>query len=342
MIEVLASGFLSTIQDAGRPAYQRFGVPVSGAMDADSLAIANLLAGNRPEEAAMEVTISGPSLRFSAANVFAIAGADFSPTLNGEPIENNRAYLAAAGSVLKLGAVREGCRAYIAFAGGLEIQPVMGSRSTYLKGKIGGLDGRALRAGDSIPFAAPVSSLPNMPWRFLGQNFGFPKTPHQVLRVIPGPQFDAFSEDGIQTFLSSVYTVTGENDRMGYRFSGPAIAHKEGRDGNIISDGIPMGAIQVPQDQPIVLMADRQTTGGYTKIASVISVDLPRLAQLKTGDTVEFQMTDIRTAQECYRKRARFYKDLYRQFNERDLLSAHIYRVGMPEKIFHVTLHEYK
>ena len=146
----------------------------------------------------------------------------------------------------------------------------------------------------------------------------------------------------IQTFLSSVYTVTGENDRMGYRFSGPAIAHKEGRDGNIISDGIPMGAIQVPQDQPIVLMADRQTTGGYTKIASVISVDLPRLAQLKTGDTVEFQMTDIRTAQECYRKRARFYKDLYRQFNERDLLSAHIYRVGMSEKTFHVTLHEYK
>ena len=103
---------------------------------------------------------------------------------------------------------------------GLEIQPVMGSRSTYLKGKIGGLDGRALRAGDSIPFAAPVSSLPNMPWRFLGQNFGFPKTPHQVLRVIPGPQYDTFSENGIQTFLSSVYTVTGENDRMGYRFTG--------------------------------------------------------------------------------------------------------------------------
>ncbi|MBQ9942100.1 MAG: biotin-dependent carboxyltransferase family protein [Christensenellaceae bacterium] len=342
MIEFLTKGMLTTVQDSGRPAFQRFGVPVAGAMDKFSFHVANILVGNNRSCEAIEVTIVGPSIRFHSANIFAICGGDFSPTLNGQPIQNNRAYLAEAGSVLKLGAAKWGSRCYIAFAGGFAIDKVMGSKATYLKGKIGGLDGRAIVAGDRIAFAAPKTDLPGMAHRALGHDYWMDRSDPQIVRVIEGPQIDYFSKEGIDAFLSAPYTVTAENDRMGYRLSGPSISHKEGMDGNIISDGVPLGAIQVAKDQPIVMMADRQTTGGYTKIASVISVDLPYIAQSKAGDKLRFVMTDIAHAQELYIQRMQFFRGLIRQMDELNTKASHIYKIAVNGHNFNVAVREYE
>lgn len=342
MIEFLSKGLLTTVQDNGRPAFQRFGMPVAGAMDKFSHYLANTLVGNHRTDEAIEATVVGPSLRFHTANIFAISGADFSPTLDGQSIENNRAYLAPAGSVLRLGSARWGSRCYIAFAGGLALEKVMGSKSTYLKGGIGGLDGRAIAAGDTIGFAAPRTDLPGMEHRRLGHDYWLQRSDPQVIRVIEGPQYDHFSEAGIRAFLGSPYTVTPENDRMGYRLSGPSISHKDGIDGNIISDGVPLGAIQVPRDQPIIMMADRQTTGGYTKIASVISVDLPYVAQSKAGDRLQFVMTDIRRAQELYIRRMQFFRTLRRQLEELEALASHVYKIGVGGRRFNVAVREYR
>ena len=199
-----------------------------------------------------------------------------------------------AGQVLKFTAPKTGCRAFIAFAGGLDIPLTMGSRSTYMKAKIGGYQGRKLEKGDQIGFRAPVETLKRMEDRVLRPEFA-PK-PVYTLRVVMGPQDDYFTDAGIDTFLGQTYTVTPEFDRMGCRLDGPAIAHKDG--GDIISDGIAFGAIQVPSaGTPIIMLADRQTTGGYTKIANVITADFRILAQLKTGDKVQFVETPVEYAQ---------------------------------------------
>ena len=340
MIEFLTKGFLTTVQDNGRPAFQRFGVSVAGAMDKFSLSLANILVGNKPTREALEITILGPTIRIHTANVFAICGGDFSAMLDGVPIENNRAYLAPAGSKLTLGTVQRGCRAYLAFAGGFDIEKVMGSRSTYMKGSLGCFDGRPIAVGDKLGFAAPNPNLTGMEYRFLGCSFGLPTSSPQPLRVIAGPQIDYFSKEGVDTFVSSEYIVTDKFDRMGYRLNGASIAHAEGKDGNIISDGVPLGAIQVPQDQPIIMMADRQTTGGYTKIASVVSVDLPYVAQLKAGDAVRFQMIDIIEAQRLYIERMQFFRKLNDQLNQTTIIGKHIYQITAAGKTFHLECSE--
>ena len=196
--------------------------------------------------------------------------------------------------MLKFTAPKSGCRAFIAFAGGLDIPLTMGSRSTYMKAKIGGFNGRKLEKGDQIGFRAPVDTLSRMEDRVLKPEFA-PK-PVYTLRVVLGPQDDAFTDAGVDTFLSGTYTVTPEFDRMGCRLDGPVIAHKDG--GDIISDGIAFGAIQVPSaGTPIIMLGDRQTTGGYTKIATVITADFRTLAQLKAGDKVQFVKVPVEYAQ---------------------------------------------
>ena len=295
-ITVLNPGLLTTIQDQGRIGYQQFGVSVSGVMDPRSASLANILVGNDEKEAVLECTMMGPHLQFNQANCIAITGGDLMPTLDGKPIPNYTAVKVEAGQVLKFTMPKTGCRAFIAFAGGLDIPEVMGSRSTYMKAKIGGVEGRKLAKDDVIGFRAPKAELKNMNFRSMASEF-VPRKEYTV-RVVLGPQDDYFTDAGIQTFLSEVYSVTAEFDRMGCRLEGAVIQHKEG--GDIISDGIAFGAIQVPSSgQPIIMLGDRQTTGGYTKIANVISADFRILAQLKQGDKVRFEKVSVKAAQDA-------------------------------------------
>ena len=293
---VLNPGVLTTVQDFGRIGYQQFGVSVSGAMDPRAMRFANLLVGNPENEAVLECTMLGPQLQFDETTIIAVTGGNLGPMLDGQPLKTYCAYKVNAGQTLRFAGLRSGCRAYIAFAGGLDIPEVMGSRSTYMKAKIGGFKGRKLEKGDAIGFRDPKSELFNLDKRSLTPEF----VPRDVytLHVIMGPQDDMFTEEGIKTFLSETYTVTPEFDRMGCRLDGPEIAHKNG--GDIISDGIAFGAVQVPSaGKPIVMLADRQTTGGYTKIANVMTADFRILAQLKAGDKVRFEKISVAAAQEA-------------------------------------------
>lgn len=294
-ITILSPGAVTTVQDLGRTGYQQFGVPVSGVCDPRAARIANLLAGNDEGEAVLECTLLGPAIRFNTAEVIAVTGGDLAPSLDGSPLPMYAAVAVKAGQVLRFGGPRTGCRAYIAFAGGLDIAPVMGSRSTYMKAAIGGYYGRKLQTGDVINLRDAKPALPRMEARRVPAEHAAPAAVH-TLRVVMGPQDDAFTEVGVVTFLTGEYTVTNEFDRMGCRMDGPAIRHKDG--GDIISDGIAFGAIQVPgHGRPIIMLADRQTTGGYTKIANVITADFGVLGQLKAGDKVRFARVTVQEAQ---------------------------------------------
>ncbi len=297
MIRVIKRGLLTTVQDLGRTGYQRYGMPVSGAMDEYAMRLANVLAGNRQEEAVLECTIMGPSIRFETDEVFAVAGGDFGARLSGIPVENNVAYLAHRGDVLELSMAKSGARAYIAFAGGLDILPVMGSCSTCLKAAVGGFKGRPLRENDEVPLKHPTPAVPDLESR----KVTLPAyTSCPAVRFTYGPQDSLFSESGKQTFTREYYAVSAQSDRMGFRLEGPAVETADGVSNDIISDGIPFGAIQVTDGRPIVMMADRQTTGGYSKIGCVIAADIPLLAQLKPGDYVRFVPVSVETAQNEY------------------------------------------
>ena len=310
MLEFLNKGLLTTVQDQGRLGYQRYGMPQSGAMDRFAQRLANILVGNDADAEVLECTLLGPKLRFHQANIFAICGGDFSPKLDGQSIERNRAYVAPAGSVLELAAAKSGARCYLAFHGGLAVDEEMGSKSTYIKGGIGGIHGRAAQNGDQVAFLAPTTQLPHLAERAVALDFGVRYMAAPTLRVVLGPQDDRFSTAGKQTLFHEAYQVSAENDRMGYRLDGPEIEAAPGCDGNIISDGIAFGSIQVPSGKPIIMMADRQTVGGYAKIASVAAVDLPLLAQLKTGDTVRFCEVSIEEAQRLYREQCQLLQQL--------------------------------
>ena len=295
-ITILNPGMLTSVQDLGRIGYQQFGVSVSGVMDPRSAAIANILGGNHEGEAVLECTMMGPHIRFDAPNIIAITGGDLGATLDGQSIDTYRAIPVNAGQTLRFTMLRTGCRAVVAFAGGLDIPVVMGSRSTNMKAKIGGYQGRKLQKDDVIGFRAPKADLKNLGLRHTSPEF-MPRAEYK-LRIVLGPQDDAFTERGITTFLSSVYTLTPEFDRMGCRLDGELIEHV--KSGDIISDGIAFGAVQVPSaGKPIIMLADRQTTGGYAKIANLISADFRILAQLKAGDKVHFEKVSIAAAQEA-------------------------------------------
>jgi antagonist of KipI len=297
-IEMLDGGFFTTVQDLGRFGYQRYGVPVSGAMDLFALRAANLLAGNPESAAALEVTLAGPRIRFLRDMVVAVAGADLEPRLDDQPAPTWRPFAAPEGTVLGFGHARDGLRAYIALAGGIDVPVVLGSRSTFTRGELGGFDGRAIRAGDRL-HVGQVDAIIH------GRSIAKGDVPHyghdHVVRVVLGPQADAFTPHGISTFLSSAYVVTPKSDRIGCRLEGPAVQHAHSAD--IVSDGNPFGAVQVAGDGlPMVLVADRGTTGGYTKLATVISADLPRLAQALPGDRVSFREIALAEAHRAVRE----------------------------------------
>jgi len=284
---------LTTIQDLGRPGYQSQGFGVSGVMDVRSCKIANLLLDNPENEAVLEFTMIGPVLEFTSETIIAITGGDFMPAVNKKPIKMYTAVYLNKGDILEFDGCKTGCRGYIAFSSRLNVPEVMGSRSTNIKCAIGGLKGKKLETDDLIIFRQKRRYLPY----FLSRTLDFNEfdTIQATLRVMLGPQDKLFTKEGLETFLNNEYTVTNEFDRMGCRLDGPFIASKKKTD--IISDGTAFGSIQVPNGKPIILLSDRQTTGGYAKIATVASVDIPKLVQLKPDNTVRFNAITVEEAQ---------------------------------------------
>ena len=295
--EVILPGVLTTIQDRGRYGYQQYGVSVSGAMDKFAMRLANLLAGNDDGEAALEITIVGPKLRALRACRIAITGADLSPQINGHPLAMWQPAEMREADVLSFGAARSGCRAYLAVSGGIEAPLTMGSRSTHILSKLGGINGRALVKGDrlSIRTAGGSRHRPNPDFCLRREQIPSYGSEWQV-RVIPGPQSDYFTRQGIATFYNEEYLISPQADRMGYRLRGPKIEHKAAAD--ILTDATPCGSVQVPGDgNPIILLADGQTTGGYSKIGVIISPDQDRLGQARPGDKIRFRRIGVVEAQ---------------------------------------------
>ena len=301
-------GFLTTVQDTGRYGYQRYGMPVSGAMDVFSLQLANALAGNNINAACLESTLNGPEILFTTSGIIAVTGADMSPCKNGFPFPMNRTIPVKKGDVLSFGDLITGCRSYIAFGGGIEVPSVMGSRSTYMRSKTGGIDGRPLLAGDRLRIGEALSS----PLRKHFSAEELPQyKPEQEIRIVRGPEADMFDPESLGRLLNSDYTVTANSDRMGYRLSGPALKTITGK-ADLISAGISFGTIQVPGDgQPVILMADRPTTGGYNRIACVAGVDLTLVAQMKPGDRIRFREVTLKEASDLIRERSIFIKQLF-------------------------------
>lgn len=302
-------GIQTTVQDEGRFGYQQFGVCPAGPMDTRSFYLANILVGNKRGEGVLEMTYAGPSLRFEEDNIIAVTGGDFAPTVNGERIPMYQAVLVHAGDLLSFGmGTINGCRGYLAFAGGLDVPIVMGSKSTLMRNHLGGVEGRKLERGDRIGFISAKNQLLFMEKRQIPQETFSQK--EIILRVITGPQDTEFTEEEIRKFFWYSAEITQEFDRMGCRLKRDEPIKHRG-DGNIISDGIAFGSIQVPTNgQPIIMLADRQSTGGYTKIGTVISVDLPKLVQSVPGCRIRFIRVGIHLAQNLYLRQLHELKNL--------------------------------
>ena len=300
-LAVVAAGLHTTVQDRGRFGYQAFGVPVSGALDVESLEIANRLAGNDPDLPAVEILHLGPTLRVEADSVrVAVAGGSAEIELQGEPpasLGGWRSALLRRGQVFRVHRLGASVCCYLAVEGGFAVEPVLGSASTYVRGGFGGFRGRALAAGDALPLAqtnaAERSELALIP---PNETRG-----DRLIRVVLGPQRDHFTEAAVQALLSAEFLVSKDADRMGLRLEGPRLGHRGGWD--IVSDGIATGAIQVPgSGQAILLLADHQTTGGYPKIATVISADLPLVGRRKPGDRIRFAAVEVAEAEKLRRE----------------------------------------
>jgi biotin-dependent carboxylase-like uncharacterized protein len=311
---VTRAGALSTLQDLGRVGYQRFGVVVGGAMDARAHRVANLLVGNPEGEATLEITLVGPSLVFRETALVAICGAALSPRVGERAVPMHRPVLLRAGSTLAFGTRQSGCRSYLAVHGGFDVPPVMNSKSTYLRAGFGGFQGRALRKGDELRIAAAggeshypelertlrdgdeaFCALDDLAFEPAGGAAAAPTS----IRVVAGQQWEALSAAAQAQFTSVPFRISIDSDRMGYRLEGPKLELSEPLE--MISEGVTFGTVQLPPDgKAIVLMADRQTTGGYPKIANVASTDLPLLAQMMPHQELRFAMISLDEAQERY------------------------------------------
>jgi biotin-dependent carboxylase-like uncharacterized protein len=282
------------------------GIPVSGVLDAFAFQAANLLVGNLKNAAAMEITVMGPRLEIAVEADIAVTGAEIGMTLNDQPVAGWTSFSVKPGDILDIQQVRSGCRAYLAISGGIDVPEVMGSRSTYVGGKIGGYHGRVLKAGDVIKCGqakrlagvrqTPADMIPSYPSEI-------------VIRAIPGPQDDFFRE-GLEIIFQSDFMVSTKADRMGYRLQGPKVELRSGMPKSIISEPTMPGGVQIPADeQPIILMVE-QTVGGYTKIVTVISVDLPKVAQATPGDSIRFEEISLETAHLLYQEQQKKIQDL--------------------------------
>ena len=297
-IEVLTPGPLTTLQDLGRFGYGRYGVPPSGALDTFSLRAANLLVGNNENEACLEITMFGLKIRALRDVAIAVTGGDLRPFLNDTPLSMWTSLILKEGDTLSFRGMKDGCRSYLAIGGGLFLDEIMGSRSTNLSSGFGGLGGRALIKGDVLS-----SNSPHLHLKAKGRWYPQDLIPHYRkqwhLRIIFGPQDDQFTQEGKNTLLNSPYQVRHQSDRTGIRLSGPLIERKPEVQESIISEGVISGAIQVPGDgQPIIILVEI-VTGGYRKIATVITADLSLLGQMKPGDMVTFEEISLDNAYEA-------------------------------------------
>ena len=299
MLTICKGGMQTTVQDLGRSGFQKYGVVAAGAMDPYALRMANLLVGNEENAAALEIALMGPEIQFEEDAFISICGGDLSPQLNGKAIGLWRSVRVQKGQRLTFETPRRGCRAYLAVAGGIDVPEVMGSRSTYLRAALGGFNGRALKSGDQLAIGAP-----GRPYLADAGNSWFMPSPYYSskpeIRVTAGRQFHSFSEDSRERFFSEPFTVSSQSDRMGYRLDGTQLALSDKQE--MLSEAVAFGTIQVPHDgNLIILMADRQTAGGYPKIAEAITVDLPLISQLKPGDRLRFTQVSIEEAQRLLR-----------------------------------------
>lgn len=303
IFKVIKPGLFTTVQDLGRYGYLKYGVPISGAMDTFSLIAANLLVENSPNNACLEITLIGPELQALTKTYIAVTGGEISININGRKASMWQTVEVQEGDVVSFGKVESGCRVYVSIKGGINTPPILGSRSTYVRGSFGGINGRQLRNGDII------EGFPNVPFNhgyaipeeLIPKYAGFYET-----HIVLGPQSDMFTEKGLEKFLTNEYKVTPEADRMGYRLEGPPIEHKAKAE--IISDALLPGTIQIPPDgKPIIIMRDAQTTGGYPKIAVAITPDISSLGQAKPNDAIKFSKI---TTHEAHRKTIAYHKFL--------------------------------
>ncbi|MCP3899955.1 MAG: biotin-dependent carboxyltransferase family protein [Desulfobacteraceae bacterium] len=295
-MRVLSPGGYTTVQDLGRFGYQEMGIPITGSLDLFASAIANLLVGNPENSAVLEITVIGPVLEILASVDVAITGANIGITVNDRPMLEWQSIRLVKGDILSIQQVKKGCRAYLAVNGGIDVPQVMGSYSTYTSSKLGGFQGRVIEKGDILeskdvslldkPLFIPDKMIPD----YLSD---------KIIRAIPGPQ-DNFFEEGLSLFFGSEFLVTPKANRMGYRLLGPTIEIKDEMPKSIVSESSVPGSVQIPADgQPIILLVE-QTVGGYAKIATIISSDIPKVAQSTPGDTLQFQKIDIKTAHHLY------------------------------------------
>ncbi|NOL31388.1 MULTISPECIES: biotin-dependent carboxyltransferase family protein [Bacillus] len=321
-MHVIKPGMFTTIQDKGRIGYQKYGVLTSGGMDPLSLRIANILTGNQENEAVLEITLMGPGpvLTCQKDQLIAVTGADVEIEIDGEQAPLWKPLFIRAGSTITFGPCKRGCRSYLAVAGGFDVEPVMKSKSTYVRAKIGGIEGRPLEKGDVLPIGEPsplAVSLVHMlkskgerapDWTVNHAHF-LPLGKSPVIRVLAGRHLSHFQEESQQAFFERSYQVTPQSDRMGCRLKGEPIRLKQKLE--LISEAVAFGSIQIPPDgQPIILLADRQTTGGYPRIGEVATVDLPLIAQAMPGANLTFQQIDRQEAEQALFTQEAEMKDL--------------------------------
>ncbi len=314
-LRILRPGLLTTVQDRGRHGLQHIGVVPCGAMDPVALALANGLVGNDPGEAALEITVLGPEIAFESDALIALCGAEMDARLDTAPLPANRPVLVAKGAVLNARRTTLGSRAYLAVAGGIALAPVLGSRSTCLPAKFGGLQGRPLRAGDTVPLVENVSSLSSSRYRKLASRkelaglstvgwsapaLTLPAREPILVHAMEGRHHAFFDAAARRAFFEATWKVMPDSNRMGFRLAGPPLARAQA--GEILSEPTCLGTVQVPASgMPIALMADHQTTGGYPKIAEIAAADVPRLAQLAPGGQVQFARCTLEQAGELRR-----------------------------------------
>ena len=296
-IRVERAGALTTIQDLGDPSGQDQGVPQGGAMDAYAARLCNLLVGNEEDATVLEATLTGPALVVERETIVAIGGGDFGARLDGEPLPLWKPVPARAGARLELGTARTGCRSYLAFGGGIALRPGLPLRSPALTDRAAGPDARPLRAGDVLPLGNAVAARPGLP---------LPRSllpaPRPAVRIVAGRELAALPDPARTALLGQPFRILPSADRMGYRLAGPPLAFA--RPLELLSSAVTMGTVQLPPDgNPIVLMADRQTTGGYPRIGQVASVDLGAVAQLRPGDELRFELISLDEAQAMYLER---------------------------------------
>jgi len=311
-LHIVTGGLQTTVQDLGRAGHQSQGIPVGGAMDLLALRVGNLLVGNNHGDAALEATLIGPAITFDQDTLIALTGADLDASINGTPVPAWHPIFVPRGGTLRFGQPRLGCHVYVAAAGGIDVPLVFGSRSTYLRAHFGGYEGRALRSGDAVQVGVP-SRLSERMAASLRESGAVPAVARWSLggllrprygddptvRLLAGAHIGALSGDARERFFSGTFRVSSSSDRMGYRLESVELALEAPVE--LLSEGVVFGTVQLPPaGAPIVLMADRQTTGGYPRIGEVIGVDLPLIAQLKPGDRLRFRLVSLDDAQRLY------------------------------------------